>query len=59
MKMEKNQQSQTIQPLPLPIRVLPRLRTHPQTTAALFGKKWYYGTNLQATGFLVLSLQYA
>ena len=54
--MEKNLLSQTIRPLLRPIRVLLRLMTHPQTTTALFGKKWYYGTNLQTTGFLVWSV---
>ena len=53
MKMEKNLLSQTIRPLPPPIRVLLRLRGHPRTTAALFGKKWNYSTNLQNTSFLV------
>ena len=51
--MEKNLPSQTIRPLPPPIRVPSRLRTHPRASATLFGKKWYYGTNLQAIGFLV------
>ena len=51
--MEKNLLSQTIRPLLPPIRGLPQLRTRPQTTAALFREKWYDGTNLQATGFLV------
>ena len=56
MKMEKNLVSQTIRPLLPPIRVFLRLRTHPRTTNARFGKKWYWGTNLQATGFLVFFL---
>ena len=51
--MEKNLPSQTIRPLPPPIKVLSRLRAHLCTSAALFGKKWYYGTNLQAIDFLV------
>ena len=55
--MEKNLLPQTIWPLLPPIRVLPRLRTHSRTTAALLGKKWYYGTNLQATCFLVSYLK--
>ena len=44
--MKKNQPSQTVQPLS-------QLRAHLRASATLFGKKWYYGTNLQAIGFLV------
>ena len=51
--MEKNLPSQTIRPLPPPIRVLSQLRAHLRASATLLGKKWYYGTNLQAIGFLV------
>ena len=39
---------------PSPIRVPSRLWTHLRASTALFGKKWYYGTNLQAIGFLVI-----
>ena len=52
-KMEKNLSSQTIRPLSPAIRVFSRLRTHLCASAALFRKKWYYGTNLEAIGFLV------
>ena len=54
-KMEKNSLSQTIRPLPPPIRARPRLWAHLQTSAALFGIKWYYSTNIPAIGFLVCS----
>ena len=50
--MEKNLPSQTIQLLSLPIRVLSQLRAHLRASAALLRKMWYYGTNLQAIGFL-------
>ena len=53
--MEKNLLSQTVWPLHPPIRVLPRLRGHHQTSVALLKKKWYYGTNLQAICFLVFT----
>ena len=52
--MEKNLPFQTIRPLPSPIRVPSRLWAHLRASADLFGKKWYYGINLQAIGFLVL-----
>ena len=45
--MEKNLPFKAIRPLPS------RLLAHLRTSIALFGKKWYYGTNLQAIGFLV------
>ena len=51
--MKKNQPSQTVQPLPRQIIVISQLRAHLRASATLFGKKWYYGTNLQAIGFLV------
>ena len=51
--MEENLPSQTIRPLPPSIRVLSWLRTHLRASAALFRKKWYCGTNLQAIGFIV------
>ena len=54
--MKKNLLSKAIRPLPSPIRVLPRLRCHLPTSATLFRKKWYYGTNLQAIGFLVFHM---
>ena len=49
----ENLPSQAIRPIPPPIRVLSRLMAHLRTSATLFGKKWCYGTNLQAIGFLV------
>ena len=51
--MEKNLPSQTIRPLPPLIRGLSRLRANFRASAALPRKKWYYGTNLEAIGFLV------
>ena len=54
--MEKNLPSQIIRPRPPPIRVLSQLRVHLRESAALFGKKLYYGTNLQVIGFLVINL---
>ena len=51
--MEKNLPYQTIRPLAPPIRLLRQLRTQLRARAVLFGKKWYYSTNLQAIGFAV------
>ena len=54
--MEKNGEKSTIPNYstpPSPIRVPSQLWAHPRASTALFGKKWFYGTNLQAIGFLV------
>ena len=51
MKIEKNLLSQTIQPLPLPIRVISRLRIHPEQPPLYSEKSGI--TNIQPTGFLV------
>ena len=53
--MEKNLPFQTIGPLPPTIKVPSQLWVHLRASTGLFGKKWYYGTNLQAIGFLVTS----
>ena len=39
---------------PSSIRIPSRLWAHLRASTALFGKKWYYSTNIQAIGFLVL-----
>ena len=51
--MEKNLPFETIRPLPPPIRIPSRLWAHFRASTTLFGKKWCYGTNLEAIGFLV------
>ena len=49
--MEKNLPFQTIPPLPPPIRALSQLWAHLCASTDHFGKKWYYGTNLQTLAF--------
>ena len=51
--MDTNLSFQTIRPLPPQIRVPSHLWAHLRASTTLFGKKWYYGTNLQTICFLV------